>query len=285
MLKYGDIATDVKPRRGTTRLNRRVLRPHASSPRRSSNGETRTTLTCVVWLPLRSPALWSLRCPVSRTAKGVSRTILEALKLCPARAHAVAVAPEKDADATIAVARILPRQLLHPLHHGRVAGRLAALVAQCRSRHLIFIPNCGELDSSWPTSALERCAHISLDHCTFLQWMSRWNSRRMSSGSASFDIKQRAGPPRRETALPAIRNLPPTGRHAHQFFAATSFMTSISRSRSAASFFSRAFSASSCFRRLMSIRLKATKTLAPCVDRLLADPVPLGHHRRLDSPV
>ena len=44
------------------------------------------------------------------------------------------------------------------------------------------IPNCGELDSSWPTSALERCAHISLDHCTFLQWMSRWNSRRMSQG-------------------------------------------------------------------------------------------------------
>jgi hypothetical protein len=30
--------------------------------------------------------------------------------------------------------------------------------------------------------------------------------------------------------------LPPTGRHAHQFFAATSFMTSISRSRSATSF-------------------------------------------------
>ena len=120
--------------------------------------------------------------------------------ICPARAHAVAVAPEKDADATITAARILPRRFLHPLHHGRVAGCLATLVAQCRSRHL----------------------------------------------------KQRAGPPRRETALPAIRNLPPTGRHAHQFYAATPFMTSISRSRSATSFFSRAFSASSCFRRLMS---------------------------------
>ena len=45
-----------------------------------------------------------------------------------------------------------------------------------------LIPNCGELDSSWPTSALERCAHISLNHRTFLQWMSRWNSRRMSQG-------------------------------------------------------------------------------------------------------
>jgi hypothetical protein len=46
--------------------------------------------------------------------------------------------------------------------------------------------------------------------------------------------EQRAGPPRRETTLPAIRrNLPPARRHAHQFFAATSFITSISRSRSA----------------------------------------------------
>ena len=44
----------------------------------------------------------------------------------PAGAHAVAVAPEKDADAAIAVARILRRQLLHPLDHGRVLRRLAA---------------------------------------------------------------------------------------------------------------------------------------------------------------
>jgi len=36
------------------------------------------------------------------------------------------------------------------------------------------------------------------------------------------------------------------------FFAATSFITSISRSRSATSFFSRPFSASSCRRRLTS---------------------------------
>jgi hypothetical protein len=119
----------------------------------------------------------------------------------PARAHAIAVAPKKDADAAIAVARILRRQLLHPLDHGRVLRRLATLVAQRRSRYR----------------------------------------------------EQRAGPPRRETTLPAIHNLPPAGRHAHQFFAATSFITSISRSRSATSFFSRAFSASSCFRRLTSL--------------------------------
>src|SRR5262249_10789779 len=45
-----------------------------------------------------------------------------------------------------------------------------------------LIPNCGELDSSWPTSALERCAHISLDHRTFLRSMSRWKSRTMTQG-------------------------------------------------------------------------------------------------------
>jgi hypothetical protein len=139
--------------------------------------------------------------------------------ICSARAHAVAVAPEKDADAAIAASRILRRQLLHLLDHGRVLCCLATLVAQCRSRHL----------------------------------------------------KQRAGPPRRETMLPAIRNRPPTGRHAHQFFAATSFMTSISRSSSPISFFSRAFSASSLLQAPDLVRLKATETLAPCVDRLLAD--------------
>src|SRR4249919_1788496 len=118
----------------------------------------------------------------------------------PADAHAMPVAAEKDTDAAIAIARILRRQLLHPLDHARVLHRLAALVAQRRSRHR----------------------------------------------------EQRAGPSYRETTLPAIRNLTPTSRHAHQFFAATSFITSISRSRSATSFFSRAFSASSCFSRRTS---------------------------------
>ena len=47
----------------------------------------------------------------------------------------------------------------------------------------------------------------------------------------------------------------------HTFFAATSFITSISRSRSATSFFSRAFSASSCFRRLTSFAWKPPKRL------------------------
>src|SRR5689334_22813318 len=73
--------------------------------------------------------------------------------------------------------------------------------------------------------------------------------------------EQRAGPPRRETKLPAIHHLLPASRHAHHFFAATSFITSISRSRSATSFFSRAFSASSCRRRLTSFACRAPKRL------------------------
>ncbi len=95
----------------------------------------------------------------------------------------------------------------------------------------------------------------------------------------SRHLKQRAGPPRRETTLRAIRNLTPTGRHAHQFFAATSFMTSISRSRSATSFFSRAFSASSCFRRLMSFA-QATEPLAPCMPSIEI----VGVRRSADRP-
>src|SRR5437763_15046745 len=120
--------------------------------------------------------------------------------VCSARAHAIAAAPEKDADAAIAVARILCRQLLHPLDDTCVLAELPAVVAQRRSRH----------------------------------------------------PEQRAGPPYRETSPPGIRNFPPPGRPPHRFFAAPSLLISISRSRSATSFFSRTFSVSSCFRRLTS---------------------------------
>ena len=51
-----------------------------------------------------------------------------------------------------------------------------------------LIPNCGNLDSSSPTSALERCAHISLDHRTFLQWMCPLEFTQNESGSTSFGI-------------------------------------------------------------------------------------------------
>jgi hypothetical protein len=48
--------------------------------------------------------------------------------------------------------------------------------------------NTRPIDSSSPTSSLGRCAHIPLDHRAFLQWKSRWNSRRMSQRFASFGI-------------------------------------------------------------------------------------------------
>src|SRR5262245_47985470 len=51
-----------------------------------------------------------------------------------------------------------------------------------------LIPNCGNLVSSSPTSALERCAHISLDHRTFLQWMCPLEFTQNESGSTSFGI-------------------------------------------------------------------------------------------------
>jgi hypothetical protein len=51
-----------------------------------------------------------------------------------------------------------------------------------------LIPNCGNLDSSLPTSALERCAHISLDHRTFLALDVPLEFTQDESGSASFGI-------------------------------------------------------------------------------------------------
>ena len=70
-------------------------------------------------------------------------------------------------------------------------------------------------------------------------------------------------------------------RHAYQFFEATSFITSISRSRPATNFFSRAFSASSCRSRRTSFASKAPEPLAPGVDRPPAHRVPLRHYRHL----
>jgi hypothetical protein len=58
------------------------------------------------------------------------------------------------------------------------------------SWHLPLIPACGDIDSLAPSSEPEPGANIPLDHCTFLQWMSRWGARRHESGSASFGITQ-----------------------------------------------------------------------------------------------
>ena len=53
----------------------------------------------------------------------------------PAGAHAMAVAVEENADAPIAVPRILRRQLLHPRDHRRILRGLPAAILQRRSRH------------------------------------------------------------------------------------------------------------------------------------------------------
>src|SRR5215468_9620604 len=110
------------------------------------------------------------------------------------------VATEEDADAPVAVARILPGELAYPRQHRGILLRLARAVAQRRAGHL----------------------------------------------------EQRAGPPLRQAPPRRIRHLGTASPHAHHFFAAISFITSISRSRSATSFFSRKFSASSCFKRRTS---------------------------------
>ena len=57
-------------------------------------------------------------------------------------------------------------------------------------------------------------------------------------------LEQRARSPDRQAALTHIRDLLPPDGCAHHFFAATSFITSISRSRSATSFLSLVFSCS-----------------------------------------
>ena len=68
----------------------------------------------------------------------------------------------------------------------------------------------------------------------------------------SSHLDQRASPPLRQAPPRREHHLGTASRHAHHFFALISFITSISRSRSATSFFSRAFSASSCFSRRTS---------------------------------
>jgi hypothetical protein len=77
-------------------------------------------------------------------------------------------------------------------------------------------------------------------------------------------LDQRAGSPRRQPATRRVRYLGWASRHAHQF-SLISFITSISMSRSATSFFSRAE--------------RQPGPLAPQVNRLLGDGVPLTDHR------
>src|SRR6185437_2340016 len=72
---------------------------------------------------------------------------------------------------------------------------------------------------------------------------------------------QRACSSDRDAPLACVRDLAPPNRRAYHFFAAISFMTSISRSRSANSFFSRAFSLSTWRRRFTSTASSLPKRL------------------------
>ena len=58
--------------------------------------------------------------------------------------------------------------------------------------------------------------------------------------------QKRTGSPYRNPAMARVAHLHSAGPRAYHFFALISFITSSSRSRSAASFFNRAFSCSSC---------------------------------------
>jgi hypothetical protein len=145
----------------------------------------------------------------------------------PARAHAIAVAPEKDADAAIAVARILRRQLLHPFNHRRVFRGLATLIVQRRPRHR----------------------------------------------------EQRAGPPGRETTLPAHTQLA-AGEPARSPVFCGDFLHHLDLEIPLGHQLLQP--------RILGLELlqapdvarpKAAETLPPSVDRLLADTVPLGDGR------
>jgi hypothetical protein len=73
--------------------------------------------------------------------------------------------------------RQLPTRLLH-----RRSQRTAPSTQVIDPRRPGLIPDRGDIDSPAPQSALEHDVHIPLDHCRFLQWISRWGGRRMSQG-------------------------------------------------------------------------------------------------------
>src|SRR5262249_29249723 len=96
------------------------LRPViAAQERRGAACADQAGSTSMTWAGRVRPSSSMARAPLVDPSGTVGRQLQASAPpqpICPARAHAVAVAPEKDADATITVARILPRQLLHPLH-------------------------------------------------------------------------------------------------------------------------------------------------------------------------
>jgi hypothetical protein len=84
-------------------------------------------------------------------------------------------------------------------------------------------------------------------------------------------LKQRASSPMRRALARRINHLQTASRHAHHFFAAISFITSISRSRGKQLLETRILRLE-LLQALHVVRLHRAEALAPAVDRLLAHP-------------
>src|SRR6476661_1349195 len=124
-------------------------------------------------------------------------------------AELVPLALQENADAPIAVARVLRRQRLH-----------------------------------------------CFDHRCVLDWQPQLVAER-----GAGDAEQPAGPALGQAAFASERNLLAPRLRAHHFRWLISFRTSMSRSRSASSFLSLAFSASSDLKRLTSLGASSPKCL------------------------
>ena len=175
---------------------------------------------------------------------------------------------------------------------GNGRGRLAAT-----RRRGLFLGTCS------PCSRQRRCVRSGLMTCprrARKTWMRRYPYRGYCAASScitatagasrcasrdsiahrgSGHAQQRARSPYRSTSLAYVGDLLPAHGRAHHFFAATSFRISMSMTRSATTFLSRAFSGLKLPQSLHVHRLQLPKALAPGVDRDIADPVLLGHLR------
>src|SRR5690606_31299901 len=119
-----------------------------------------------------------------------------------------------------------------------------------RSPETHGVPVAPEEDRN-PSIPIARILHRQLDHPP-QPWCVLQRQPRAIAQRTSRHIHPRAGAALRYASARRIRHRGATGLHAYHFFAAISFITSISRSRSATSFLSRPFSPSSCFRRRTS---------------------------------
>src|SRR3954468_22019540 len=135
--------------------------------------------------------------------------------------------------------------------------------------HLVTVSPQEDADAAVTVSRVLRgeLAHPRPD------WRVLLRQPRLVAQRRAGHLDQRARPPARQAALPRVLDLLPSTARAHHFFAAISFITSISRSRSATMRLSRPFSASRAFSRFASVTSIAPKrfrhvyrvpSLTPC---------------------